>query len=433
MTELNASAEHAEDLKAFVVSFRCHSHIYVPWGHCFKLPEFPTADGQMQFAIMSEFGKHSSGLAFPKHLILQTAVYARTMKDAHLAAISGATNAASWLAFLHNAHIEAPLRWFSYETKDTQEWRRIGQIEYESSPPQFIHQTRAYQPDLTEKFFLSYGPGDATPKEWSRVARAIGLYGKALENWAQWRATFAAQYLFMAAETLTKLARRRYFAQEQTTEEALLKPYIDKLREGAPVIPAGASPEDAAIILEVYDRVGLPGFILDTAKNKLNAEIRRKTIFRESPATHNALNRATNGMEHGFDDVGITHRLVLPHVDQAAACVRKWILEQTVRDEALIPLLLTGECGTPLRTGKYSLVVGAEFRSTNSFATPAAAAPPFRLTAVPGAPAPTAGSLMGPAVELRAVVPHFYVPLPTFKAETELRAETYEKFYGTDE
>ena len=71
---------------------------------------------------------------------------------------------------------------------------------------------RPYQPELAERFFRNFGREDHNLKEQKRVGQAVGRYGKALENWAQWRAIYAAQYLFMAAETLTTLARRRYFA-----------------------------------------------------------------------------------------------------------------------------------------------------------------------------------------------------------------------------
>jgi hypothetical protein len=53
-SRMNTSAKQASDLKVFVVSFRCHSHVVVLEGQCFKLPEFPTKDGRtIQFAIMS--------------------------------------------------------------------------------------------------------------------------------------------------------------------------------------------------------------------------------------------------------------------------------------------------------------------------------------------------------------------------------------------
>jgi len=290
---------------------------------------------------------------------------------------------------------------------------------------------RPYQPELAERFFRNFGREDHNLKEQKRVGQAVGRYGKALENWAQWRAIYAAQYLFMAAETLTTLARRRYFAKERTTEDELLKPFIGKLETA--FIPANCTAEDAIAIWGVYERAGLPGIITDAARNKLNAEIRRKTIFRESPATHDALNKATNGMEHGFDGLGRTHRLVIPHLDQAATCVRKWILEETVRDETLISQLLTGECGTPLRTGKFSLIVGAEFRSDKPFATPAANCSPFRMEVVPSAPTPKVKSLMPSSVELRSVTPFLHVPESTFKAEAELHAERYERIYNETE
>jgi hypothetical protein len=65
-------------------------------------------------------------------------------------------------------------------------------------------------------------------------------------------------------------------------------------------------------------------------------------------------------------------------------CVRKWICEQSIRDEALREELLTGACAMPLRVGKFELAVGAEFRSKNLYATPAADCAPFRMSAVAG-------------------------------------------------
>jgi hypothetical protein len=302
--------------------------------------------------------------ALPHHLILQTVIAAGSLREANLNAHPVATLLVAMIAFANNAHIEPPARWYSYEVAATDDWRTVGQIEFETSRPLLSQRFRKLNPNTTTQFVAKFVEG-YNRKDGQKFHQAIGIYGRALENWQQMTAVFAAHYLFIAAETLTTIAVSEYLTQQGKTEDELLEKHF---RQRIPETPKGATAADDAAIAAIIKRMEAPA--KRGARNDLYGEVRRNTIFRDAPESYRTLREATDGFEHGHHEIDETYALMLPHIDKAAECLRKWIINQTMRDEGLRTELLGGETGCRWslentacsRERSFSLVIRTQLR-----------------------------------------------------------------------
>jgi hypothetical protein len=221
--------------KNYCVAFRCSTRLYAPRGAWLKLPTVQTDDGPIEFCLMSEFYEVDATHSVPQHLILQTIVRASSLKEANLNAQMAATLTVPLIAIANNAFIESPALWYSYEVGAAGDWRSIGQIEFESSRPLITQRVRQLNPGITQQFIAKFCEGWERDDA-QRFYKAIGLYVRALENWQQRTAIFAAHYLFIAAETLTPIAAREYLAKQGKTEDELMEKYF---KDRIPVTPKG--------------------------------------------------------------------------------------------------------------------------------------------------------------------------------------------------
>jgi hypothetical protein len=408
----------------YCVVLRCSTRLCAPREGWMKLPPVQTDDGPMEFLVMSEFYEIDPTHSMPHHLILQTTIQAGSLKEANLNAQAAACLLVPLIAFANNAYIESPALWFSFEARVTDDWRRIGKIEFETQQPLITQRIRLLNPSTTQQFIAKFCQG-REHEDANRFHHAIAFYVRALENWQMMTAIFAAHYLFVAAEWLTPIAAREYVAKQGKSEAELLE---QLLKQRIPAAPKGATPEVDAAIAEIVRRMKGPA--KRAARNDLNGEVRRNTIFRDSPDAYRDLRKATDGLEHGHHDVDETYAFVLPHMDKAPACIRKWIIDQNISDEALRAELLSGESRLPLIVGKFSSMVSAEFRCSDQFPTPAANRPPFRITPnLRDLEKPEVISLMRPDIELRSVKPSLSIPADTFAEEAKIRAANLAKFF----
>jgi len=432
MSELPVPLQHLEK-KKFCVVLRCESRVFAEPAKSYALPEVDTEDGPMMFVIGSEFAPTSSGRLSANFLIIYTELRALTLKDANLAAQKAATIIISYLAFVHNAFIEAPLRWFTYQSESSSDWRRVTQIDYETSGPKLTRYTVQFKHDLSCRFVHAFGR-NLNRNDAHKFVRSLDLYCHALANWDHFHALHAAQLLFMAAEPLTGIALRGHLEEVHKTKEELFEPFLNRELETAAAIPNAATKEDKETILAIYKRVGVPGAIYNSAWNKFSAEIRRKTIFVDSPTTHDILNKATNGFEHGYDHISKTLKLVLPHLDKAAACVRTWISKQCISDVGLVSDLLADDIKMPISLNRFELLVDAEFLSEsehhptrNCWSAPFEVVPVMELSGSVGL---NVKSSVLHSVAVRVLGSTVRFPLITYADETRYMNEVMEKFYG---
>jgi hypothetical protein len=416
-------------MRQFAVAFRCESRVCVRFNEFWAL-QWPTEVGDIRITVSSEYSAVNAAIMLPTHLVLRALIVARSPNDALWIGQKAATQLTYLIALAHNAYIEPPVQWFAYETENTSDWRFIKQIQYESSPPQIMRFMRSYQPQLAERFVANFGRG-LEKSEFLTISRSVAMYVWALENWSLSLAYRAGHYLYMAVEPLTKTALRLYAEERGTTEDELLKPYLVKAKSREVTIPKGATKEERETILAMYAQTGAPGY-RGKASGMLQTETLRRSIFRESPDTYNALRDATNGLEHGHEDFIQTNELMIPHIDNAASCIRKWILGRCVPDQLLVTELISGEIASPLPVKRIELMAKAEFRSDNPHPTRDATAP-FQIRPVAGpngAVTLDGQSLLLPSVEVRDMGFGFGIPKPTIVAEATALSEVMEKLMG---
>jgi hypothetical protein len=390
----------------------------------------------MSFSVSSESTKTYDNNVAVSNLLLHTIVSAENMKDAHKSAEIAVTVIVSLIAFVHNASIGLPLRWYSFEVAETAEWRRIGQMQFEDRSSRIAQYFRPFQYELTCKFIINFEAGGSIDDR-NKLLRSIGLYTQALENWTITFAVFAAQYLFMAAEPLAKLALPQFEKSEGKSQAAMLDDLLMKERGELFVTPKWlrwVSRRKAVAIEALVKRV--EGISQISAKRKLLGQVQRNTIFLESPKTYAKLKAAMDSFEHGYEPFHETTKLVLPHIDQAAACIRKWICSYRIQDATVLAELLAAEWSTPLPLEKFLFMVNAEFRANIVNPTHGPADSPFKIRPVPlpdGRSLSTDAQITTlPTVEVRILSTRIRVPEPTITAEAESYSEELKNLYSVN-
>jgi hypothetical protein len=429
-----ATAEVASEAagKYYVVVFRCESRVVTePAGKWFTLPAFDVGGGLLTFNLTSEYRPSASGVPAHTHLLLQTMVYAASMGKAHLAAQMAASCVTSYLAFAHNAYIEAPLRWFSFEVGKSKDWRRLAQIEYESAiPPHITIWKRQYQHELSCKLINEVIANFHNPSG-NKFLRSLGLYERALANWDSLHGLFAAQYLFMTIEPLWERAVPQLVSKRGKSKEAIVQEfYEEEIGDLVASVPSCASEQEAKAIRKLIDRVESKATV-DAKQRRLKNAALQEVVFENADATFTALNRAMNGLEHGYEEFQITMQKVLPLLDETALCIRKWLCKEITKDAALLALL-DGERRFPVALGKASQMVDAEFRS-ETIEDPVVGYSPFRLMPIPNAKGQwylDVASTVKQSVELRVLASKVRFVEPTHAAEQRAMAAVLEYNWG---
>lgn len=123
-----------------------------------------------------------------------------------------------------------------------------------------------------------------------RIHRAMAHYHRALQEWQPGCEIPAAHHLWMAAECLTPVVLRAEMARAQLTRDQLVEAW-------------SVSPRD------------------------LDAEVRRRLIFRKDDTCYRAAKNASDGLEHGYENLRDIHRQARQHRVPLANHVRRAVIE----------------------------------------------------------------------------------------------------------
>jgi hypothetical protein len=419
------------EMRQFAVALRCRSYIIVPFNEFWAL-NWQAGTGTIRITVSSEYVAFNPAQTVPTHLVLKSLIMARSANEALWIGQRAATQICYLIALAHNAYISPAIGWFVFETEDTSGWRYIRQIEYEgATTPQIAHHQRSYRPALVARLVASFGSGLDEP-QFLTLSRSVAMYVWALEHWSLSLTYRAGHFLYMAAEPLSRIALRLYAKELGKTEDELLEPFLVQAKSREAAIPKGVTKAERAAMLAIFERVGHAGY-LGAAKGMLMNHTLRNTIFKDSPDTHDALRKATNGFEHGYTDFLETNELMYPHVDAAASCIRAWILKNTVQDQALVSELTSDELARPLPVARFDLMCKAEFRSTDAHPTRDANTPPFQIVQLlgPNGLATTqVQSLLLPSAGLKNIECSVGIPTETIASEAERLKVVLEQLHG---
>jgi hypothetical protein len=156
-----------------------------------------------------------------------------------------------------------------------------------------------------------------------RLLRAVTFYREALRYLKPGQETQFIVYLWMAVEALTKVALRTACTEQHCTEDELVT------RWGL------AKTQDDE---ETFK----------TAKKGLDGEARRRLIFHGDGACQRATVDASDGFEHGFEELDVVRKLAIRARDGGAAQhIRRAIFELMQADPATITTLTSGKYEKP--------------------------------------------------------------------------------------
>ncbi|WP_146168325.1 hypothetical protein [Rathayibacter caricis] len=144
-----------------------------------------------------------------------------------------------------------------------------------------------------------------------RLGRGIRFYVTALRSWRKGHEPVAFNFLYIAMEALTPVARG---------------PWSEKFG-------------------------GLDGLAAEwgVEKGKVDEEVRRRILFQGKTELHERAKAASDSMEHGFGEMGNIVDIAEAEVEELAALVRSYIVSR---------IFLEGECRSDLLSGDYARPIG---------------------------------------------------------------------------
>ncbi len=177
------------------------------------------------------------------------------------------------------------------------------------------------------------------PKQ-DRLLRAAANYGESLRRTEPTASIHALLHLWMAVENLTVVIEDRLKREHHVT------------RIGDLGAAWGVDPRPGQDYIDDRDVRGL---------------IRRREVFLGDDATHAALRRASDGIEHGFLSFGEARELVEEIFGDASTAVRRSILRESGLQASDVEALMTGIHTRPLPLWRPQLVAEGRFAEDTDF------------------------------------------------------------------
>jgi len=186
--------------------------------------------------------------------------------------------------------------------------------------------------------------------ETNRLHRAAEQYRLALSHWTRGRESLALMHLYMGIETLMKSALRRECTSAGDSESELADAWgIQVEGEPAPVW-----------------------------RRNLDAEVRRRVLFKGDGKTLAKARKASDGLEHGFLDFVSTRTLAEEARDQTAVYLREAIFDLAAIDADTRCRMLTHPYDKPLKSWLARYLRGRFHGETDDLAAPGQEYPIFK-------------------------------------------------------
>lgn len=157
-----------------------------------------------------------------------------------------------------------------------------------------------------------------------RLMRAIAQYDAALRHWSLGQEVLCVAHLFMGHETLKRVALRHLLKERGITSE------------------------------ELGGEWGYDSTKSRSMDDFLQAEARRRLLFRDDADAHRKAKEVSDGFEHGFEDAGNLRPVARSVFEAVARYLRTAIIDFSALDQDTRSQLLSfGEARGPLRVVKY--------------------------------------------------------------------------------
>jgi hypothetical protein len=414
-------ADGDQPLKEYAVQLRCESTTFPPaTDGTLILPPDETDAGKVQFRMRIEHRPGSDGRLVPKYLVFSTVLKGRDMQDAMNRANERVLLHASFISFLMNAYIGPAIPWTIYETGPTDSWRAARQAETEQRAPLSVRTTRKMDADVLDAFYRQ-PPPKVSDEHLQLLQRSIDLYGIALKHWNIFHSIFAAHYLFIAAEGLTDVAVPMYLARNNKTEGQLIEEIVPEVIHK--YVPEDVKKSERTAIRADWKKRGYPSNLTGEAKSIIKSRARKEVIFEGYPEAYVALNKATNGLEHGFGDHNdFRGKAFTKQIENAAFCIRSWILCQLLTDQDLLAKLTSESFALPLVRLDPVIAANSEFKYGQKFvprSDPCGALCELSVRFEGSEPVASAKPLFGEGVESRIIETTVSLPALTLSEQAE--------------
>ena len=236
--------------------------------------------------VQSEYTGGASGHAYPVTLYAQVFGEGESLESAqrHLSASIG--NALPLVALAANAAIDNPLPVAAYGVDLTEAQELI----WYSVPPAssyFPPGLRKIDPAATLDLMTAIG----THPQTDLLQRAVESYRNALANWLPERHLLAGEFLYIAAETLS-----RFLIESRAAARRITPTNLAKLKKAA-------------------------------SKDALRGRYLREEIFSSDAGALEALEAASNGFEHGYMTLQEVQGLMEPVLERSMGLVRRALIE----------------------------------------------------------------------------------------------------------
>lgn len=219
----------------------------------------------VDLGVRTRFDMLPAGTSVPREIWFEANVLAKSIDHA----VDEGRQAASWivpvLAFVANAEVGEPSLNLAFDASESSNRREFVQFHLteDKTPP-----GRGRIVDVEQLRVVIDAIG-AEPEP-GRIWRALAQYGFALRNWSMGTEFLALSHLWMSVEALLKLVIEDVCQEQSKTLEDLAKERN-----------------------------------IDMSKpwhNVLSGQLRVESIFQGDSDTHRLAKRASDGLEHGFEE-----------------------------------------------------------------------------------------------------------------------------------
>jgi len=263
-----ATVDADSELKSYLLVFRCHSGARVRPGQRIELKDLPADSGPITVNLQTRYEQFKEDTPLPRELVFEVHCQARSLEEARAMSLPPVGGIAVVISFVTNAAVQAPRFHLAYDVTPG------------VSSREFVE---ALLPDeagllpvgrwIDASSLIDVVSAIIASPEHHRLARALSQYDAALRNWNVCSRVMATEHLYMAAEALTKSIERKRRADLQLSE-----------------------PEHAELLQ------------VDTTKSNwkivFHGFVRRQYIFGGDKTLYDAARNASDGFEHGKDDLG---------------------------------------------------------------------------------------------------------------------------------
>jgi hypothetical protein len=269
----------------FVVVLHSPTALRIPEGERWGLTGLPTCSaGTTEVHLRGYYTEEGFANHVPRGILAEVSGVAADFDEAIQTFARDADFFAPILSLSANCHVPRFRHHLAYETTSKAQRRHFRQwFAAEEAFPR-LGRCAAFEPfralvDLCLKH-----------QESARIYRAMVQYQEALASWRAGEELRSVMHLWMAVEALTKVFLRRELERSNVDTS------------------------------EICRKWGIE-------KKNLDGDVRKRLIFQDDKETYDSARRASDGVEHMFEDFPLLHRMSTGARDKTAKYVRGGLLD----------------------------------------------------------------------------------------------------------